>query len=319
MTLTWVNCNQIKYMDVKCCTSCQTIKPITMFHTCHGIPCSKCKLCKNAMKKESSAKRTFPSIESKSCKRCNQTLHVEMFTKTIGSKDGYSAVCKNCRSLEEKERRDFQRNLLLNPPEGVKQCNSCMIFKSYQSYRANRRSNDGFSSECFDCKPKCVWTAEQQRQSERKYRQNNPDKLKEKYKRQAQNVNRRIRDSLNHRISELLRSHGEGKRNTTLQYVGCSKDYLKGWLEYQFEDGMSWDNYGEWHIDHVRPCSSFNLSLESEQLVCFHWSNLKPMWGLDNIIKSNKIIDSLIEEQHRKSTVFEMKFSAQVKGEELLG
>lgn len=51
---------------------------------------------------------------------------------------------------------------------------------------------------------------------------------------------------------------------------------------------MSWENYGEWHIDHIKPCAVFNLDLRSEQIACFRWSNLQPLWGADNQRKGAK-------------------------------
>ena len=51
---------------------------------------------------------------------------------------------------------------------------------------------------------------------------------------------------------------------------------------------MNWDNYGQWHIDHIRPCASFNLLDPIEQKICFHYTNLQPLWAEDNLKKSNK-------------------------------
>ena len=67
---------------------------------------------------------------------------------------------------------------------------------------------------------------------------------------------------------------------------------LKKHLEKQFQKGMTWNNYGMygWHIDHIIPCSAFNLNLESEQRKCFNYTNLQPLWAIDNIKKGDKII-----------------------------
>jgi hypothetical protein len=74
--------------------------------------------------------------------------------------------------------------------------------------------------------------------------------------------------------------------------VGYSAEQLKEHLEKQFNDGMSWENYGEWHIDHIKPISSFEFdSSDDEQFkVCWSLDNLQPMWGIENIKKGNKLL-----------------------------
>jgi hypothetical protein len=70
--------------------------------------------------------------------------------------------------------------------------------------------------------------------------------------------------------------------------LGCTLEFLKGYLEAQFVEGMTWDNYGEWHIDHIIPCADFDLSNPVAQETCFHYSNLQPLWAEDNLKKGNK-------------------------------
>jgi len=77
------------------------------------------------------------------------------------------------------------------------------------------------------------------------------------------------------------------KAGKTMDLTGCSKEELCTHLESLFGEGMTWENYGKWHIDHIRPCSSFNLENPEEQRICFHWKNLQPLWAEDNIKKSD--------------------------------
>jgi hypothetical protein len=73
--------------------------------------------------------------------------------------------------------------------------------------------------------------------------------------------------------------------------IGCEIDYLMYHLQHKFKKGMTWDNHGsgnngkgmkEWHIDHIKPCSSFDLSKPEEQQKCFHYTNLQPLWVKEN-------------------------------------
>jgi hypothetical protein len=110
-----------------------------------------------------------------------------------------------------------------------------------------------------------------------------------KRKRAANDPNFRILNSLRCRLRHALKS--TAKKERTLDLLGCSTQFLINYLESQFQKGMTWKNYGEWHIDHIRPCSSFNLSVAKERKKCFHYTNLQPLWAEDNLKKSNKILD----------------------------
>ncbi len=82
------------------------------------------------------------------------------------------------------------------------------------------------------------------------------------------------------------------KAMKTENLLGCTVEKLKQWLEYQFKPGMSWDNRGYygWHIDHIRPCCSFDLSKPEEQKKCFNYTNLQPLWRKDNQSKGAKYV-----------------------------
>ena len=102
-----------------------------------------------------------------------------------------------------------------------------------------------------------------------------------------------------YRISLTLRKsvcrYVKQKSARTFDLIGCSPEELRQHLESLWQEGMSWDNYGTyvkdgpmtWHIDHIIPCDSFDLTNETEQAECFNYENLQPLWAVDNIRKSN--------------------------------
>lgn len=94
-------------------------------------------------------------------------------------------------------------------------------------------------------------------------------------------------------ISSRLRQfvNGKYKKEKIKVLIGCTAKELKNHLEKQFKPGMTWDNHGYygWHIDHIKPCCSFDLSKREEQIKCFHYTNLQPLWRYENQTKSGKI------------------------------
>lgn len=84
-----------------------------------------------------------------------------------------------------------------------------------------------------------------------------------------------------------------------MDMIGCSLEMLRGYLEAQFKPGMTWENMGEWHIDHVIPCEAFDLSAASSQKQCFNYTNLQPLWRMDNFKKSD-ILPSGQRARHMK-------------------
>ena len=98
----------------------------------------------------------------------------------------------------------------------------------------------------------------------------------------------RLRRNLQSRLGAALRNQNTTKDSTTMKLVGCTLQHLVSHLEEQFTEGMTWENYGEWHVDHIRPCASFDLSDEAQRKECFNWKNLQPLWGLENIQKGDQ-------------------------------
>lgn len=75
----------------------------------------------------------------------------------------------------------------------------------------------------------------------------------------------------------------------TYELIGCSLHELREYISSLFKEGMTWDNYGDWQIDHIAPCASFDLSDKHQQLVCFNYKNLQPLWKEENLEKRAKL------------------------------
>jgi len=90
---------------------------------------------------------------------------------------------------------------------------------------------------------------------------------------------------------QSLKAQNTKKTQSITALIGCTVDFLKQHLEQQFQSGMTWSNRGRfgWHIDHIKPCASFDLSDPDEQKKCFHYSNLQPLWWNENINKSARL------------------------------
>jgi hypothetical protein len=103
-------------------------------------------------------------------------------------------------------------------------------------------------------------------------------------------IQRRFRNNLRSRVIHAMQRNSKSVPTESL--VGCTMEELKDYVESKFQEGMTWENYGEWHIDHIIPCSSFDLSVDEQQARCFHFSNMQPLWAVDNMKKGSKLFCS---------------------------
>lgn len=216
---------------------------------------------------------------------------------------------------------------------GLKVCSVCKCKLSLDHFYMNKRCSDGYDCQCKNCKKNYVssergrllrrernkrWrTSEKGKVVYRKindeYRRSEKGKKSNEKSRKRRNLlgksslyykEKRISD-INYKISSNLRGRlltalkNNQKSGHTLDLLGCSIDELKAHLEMQFEPGMTWDNLGKgegkWQIDHIIPCSYFDLTKEENQRICFNYRNLQPLWAKDNLEKSNSVSDNIEE------------------------
>jgi hypothetical protein len=102
------------------------------------------------------------------------------------------------------------------------------------------------------------------------------------------------------RLWQAFKKCGLTKNERTIKLVGCNPKFLKKHIEKQFDSDMTWNNYGKngWHIDHIKPCVSFNLLNYEEQKKCFHYTNLQPLWARDNLSKNSFLGNILIRKEN---------------------
>ena len=207
----------------------------------------------------------------------------------------------------------------------MKICAKCKEEKELINFSKNKMKKDGFQSECkictkFYCKQHYDKNIDKRRKEAREYyfinkdflnektktyRLNNVEKIKEWAKKsRLKNTekynkyyrDRRSRDSLfklthdtRSRIGNSFRRNGYTKKSQSYKILGCSYKDFKIHLEKQFTKGMSWENQGEWHLDHIYPVS---LAKDEEELIRLnHYTNFQPLWAIDNFKKGNKIIE----------------------------
>lgn len=209
------------------------------------------------------------------CKACQTEKDISEFQRDKQTKSGYRYECKLCRN----------KKIKLNS-ENVKASNR----KKYLKHKVRIRQN---------CNKYYLQNREQLLKYAKEYRDKNKDIEKQKSqqrlpKRRANRKKRydsdilfKLKSNMRSRIWEAFKAKS-WKKDRTQAIIGCTFQEAKDIIEQKFTDDMSWNNYGQWHIDHKIPISS--AKTKEELLALCHISNLQPLWAMDNIKKSNKII-----------------------------
>lgn len=221
----------------------------------------------------------------KKCNRCNCVKDDVLFSKQPKNKDGLENQCKSCR-LDDHRRRKSVKNptgtrlTSNNEKLGIgKLCNKCKEDKLFVDFnKGNKLNKFGLNSYCKVC----------QSNLSKKYFTSNKSKIIGK-------IQKRLKEDslykLKHNIRNLIRMSfknlGHSKKSKTFDILGCTSREFYEHIESQFLKGMNWDNRKLWHIDHIIPISL--AKTEEEVIKLNHYTNLRPLWAIDNIRKSNKL------------------------------
>lgn len=178
-----------------------------------------------------------------------------------------------------------------------KTCNRCNQYLPLNHFSKNRGMKDGHFNQCKPCrrlikKKKSVAGDLGKSEENRRYFAENKERIKRlRRNRYASDIDFRVSCNLRNRLSKMMR--GKIKSGSAVKDLGCSVEQFKKYLESLFKPGMSWENYGfgkdKWNIDHILPLSKFNLSERDQFLRACHYSNLQPLWHIENIKKSDII------------------------------
>jgi len=122
---------------------------------------------------------------------------------------------------------------------------------------------------------------------DREYRKRNRERARVLDRKRREDPTYRMASNMSRAIRQSLKQRGRVKPTRWEHLVGYTREDLKRHLAKRFQPGMSWDNYGEWHIDHIIPVSVFNYSKETHQDFqrCWALDNLQPLWAHDNMTK----------------------------------
>lgn len=236
-------------------------------------------------------------MECKVCTKCNTEKEIQHFQEYKGK---YKAICRPCTYALYHRKSHLKRlraagkvpraEKPLKPKELKLQENNERRKRKRAELKAARPVTD---KPVKEQKPKRIpLTPEERKQrryeSKKRYRASNPGKLTEEKKRYYHRIKNRpevkIAKNLRKRLKEYL------KQGVTIgsskSMFGCTPDGLRQHIERQFQFGMTWDNYGEWHVDHIQPVCSFNLADSEERMKVNHYTNLRPLWAKDNIKKA---------------------------------
>jgi hypothetical protein len=165
----------------------------------------------------------------------------------------------------------FSRFFKMN---SVKYCSK----KCSRTAFSENRKNDPYKAEAYKIIRKKTYLK----------RQLNGKNARDKREYYQNNIQARIAKNLRTWLRAAIKKQGGKKFTSTMKLLGTDWPTFSTWIEKQFEQSMTWSNYGLWHIHHKIPCAAFDLTKPEHQKMCFHYRNLQPMWGIENIKRGAK-------------------------------
>lgn len=192
------------------------------------------------------------------------------FSKNRSCKDGLQEQCKACN----RENYLSKRDLRIAKSKEYNRKNKEKVYAKNKAYRQKNKESVGHQRAMYQ---------------KIKRSQINAQQAMYRKKRSDTDISFKIANNLRSRFKQAIKKNF--KSGSAVRDLGCSVEYLRKYLESKFQEGMSWENwsiYG-WHIDHIKPLSSFDLTDRNQLLEACHYTNLQPLWAVDNWKKRAKM------------------------------
>ena len=228
-------------------------------------------------------------MQTKTCPTCKVEKNIESYNKNKNRKDGLQRECRDCNHIQHNKHYHSKKSPKLkeNLKKEHKICSSCNTELHFDMFNKQKGGRFGLSGECKKClkKRNLSWRESGGREWENIWVKN---------KKQT-DPQFKLKTLLRGRLLDALKRHTRGgkvnKNHSALTLLGCSIEEYKIYLENKFTPKMNWSNHGSyWEIDHILPCDSFDLTIETEQYRCFNYKNTQPLTISQNRSKGNKLI-----------------------------
>jgi len=267
------------------CFRCKEVKPVSEYRvirvkkTGYSASCKKCLTYKPPL--------GDLTLIPKTCARCKEVKTCADFYKSNTKYDGLKSSCKTCHGKYEKEYDEKHKDKHNSKMQDYRKRNPAKIKEiSKRSYYKDHKKTLE--------KEQTPERKDQKKKAKKVLLEKNPTYFKDYVKsKRATDPQYRLGTSLRSRVNSALK--GKAKKSAkTMELVGCTMDFLKEYLEARFLPTMTWDNYGSlWHLDHIKPCSKYDLTDITQQQLCFHYTNLQPLFALTTIIDGVEYIGNL--------------------------
>jgi len=256
----------------------------------------------------------------KECSKCKEVKELSEFGKAKSNKDGLRGQCKECISKYKKEYRDNNKEYIHTRLKEWREENREKLYKYRKEWAEDNKEKIVEKRKEYYQENKCKIAnrskeyykenKENKCEYDKKYRAKNKEKISKRRKEYREKedkdkkreymrvyVNERMKEdpfykfkfNIRTLVRNSIKGKGYTKRSKSFDILGVDFETFQTYISRQFKKGMTWENHGEWHLDHIIPMAS--ATTEEEAIKLNHYTNFSPEWAEYNLKKSDTIIE----------------------------